>query len=36
LRIGVAVDGYPVELRHGCSDWRWWRLQGNKEGPICV
>jgi 5-methylcytosine-specific restriction protein A len=35
LRIGVAVDGWPIELRHGCSEWRWWALKSNK-GPTCV
>ena len=37
LRLGVAVDGWPVDLRHGCSDWRWWVLQAEADkGPTCV
>jgi len=37
LRIGVAVDGWPIELRHGCSDWRWWTLQAEADkGPTWV
>jgi HNH endonuclease len=35
LRVGIAVDGWPIELRHGCSDWRWWLLL-EKKGPTCV
>jgi 5-methylcytosine-specific restriction enzyme A len=37
LRIGVAVDGWPVDLQHGCSAWRWWVLQAEADkGPTCV